>query len=89
MNAAKAVRVVHTEAGAVFQKTDNGATFSTNLVGARIWKHLTHGLIEDDIVERVSAEFGVARDQVRGDAEQFLEELKRMGLLQENTFDKP
>ena len=77
----KVIRAVQTEAGAILQNTDNGASFSTNLVGARIWKHLTNGLTENEIVDQVSAEFGVAKGQVCGDVQEFITSLKHASLL--------
>ena len=73
--------MVKTEVGAVLHNTDNGATFSTNLVGARIWKDIAKGLTENEIIDEVSSEFGVARDQVCGDVEEFLKDLEQKGLL--------
>ena len=87
MSIARAIRTVQTEVGAVLQNTNNGASFSTNLVGARIWKHLTKDLTEDEIVDRVSTEFGVAKDQVRHDVKEFLVGLKRAGLLQKDASE--
>ena len=84
MNTSKAVRTVQTEAGAILRNINNGATFSTNVVGARIWQHLAKGLTEDEIVDRVSTEFGVVREQVSCDVEEFLKGLKQTGLLQED-----
>jgi hypothetical protein len=85
MNAARAIRIVHTEAGAVLQNTDNGASFSTNPVGARIWVHLVRGLTEHEIVDRLSIEFCVARDRVCRDVEEFLKGLERTGLLKNDA----
>jgi hypothetical protein len=84
MNIARAVRTVQTEAGAVLQNVENDATFSTNRVGAAIWQHLTNGLNQDEVVDRVSSEFGVAREQVCGDLVEFLEKLQQTGLLEKD-----
>jgi hypothetical protein len=85
MNTARAVRTVFTQGGAVLQNTENGATFAINLVGANIWRHLTKGATKNEIVERVSAEFGVEREQVFRDMEEFLRGLEQKGLLQEQA----
>jgi Coenzyme PQQ synthesis protein D (PqqD) len=85
MNPARSVRIVRTEVGAVLQNTENGATFSTNDVGARIWIHLTHGLSEAETVDRVAVEFRAPRDQVCGDLEAFIRKLKQTGLLQDDA----
>jgi hypothetical protein len=88
MNTATTVRVIQTEAGAVLQNTDNGATFSTNLVGATICKYLTKGLTRNEIIHEVSIQFAATRDEVCRDLEEFVERLKQTGLLQQE-MDKP
>jgi hypothetical protein len=85
MNTATAIRTISTEAGAVLQNTCNGAAFSTNAVGARIWKDLAKGLPADEIVNRISSEFGVEREQVCKDVAEFLQRLKQAGLLQQES----
>ncbi len=85
MNTVRTVRVIQTEAGAILQNTDNGATFSTNFVGSRIWGHLTKGLTQDEIVDQVSTEFRAPRDQVCGDVEKFLEGLEQTGFIQKEV----
>lgn len=81
MNTARGVRAVFTEGGAVLQNTENGATYSINPTGAYIWRHFTEGATKDDVVNRVSAEFGVEREQVCRDVEEFLVELEQKDLL--------
>jgi hypothetical protein len=82
MNAARAVRGIQTEGGAVLQNTENGATFSTNLAGARIWKYITKGSTKDEIVDQLSTEFDVPKERVDGDVEEFVKALKHRGLLE-------
>ena len=86
VNTTMAVRAVFTEAGAVLQNTENGGTFTINAVGANIWRQLTKGATKNEIVERVSTEFGVKRDEVCRDVEQFLRELEQKGLLQNKAY---
>jgi len=83
MKATRAVRTVFTEMGAVLQNTDSGATFSINLVGSTIWRHLTTGLTRDEIVARLSFDFGMAKDRVSSDVDKFLRSLEQKGLLQQ------
>jgi hypothetical protein len=85
MNTARVVRTIFTEAGAVLQNTENGATFTINPMGAHIWRHLTKGVTKDDIVDRVSTDFGVEREQVCRDVEEFLLGLEQKGLLHKNS----
>lgn len=82
MNTPRTVRAIFTEAGAVLQNVENGAMFTTNLVGAKIWRHLTKGATKDEIVDRLSSEFNVVKDQIHCDVDEFLLRLEQKGLLQ-------
>jgi hypothetical protein len=84
MTLARTVRTVQTEVGAVLQNTSTGATFSTNIVGARVCMLLAKGLSRHEIVDRVSSDFAVSRDLVERDLEEFFEGLKQKGLLEQN-----
>jgi hypothetical protein len=86
VNTAKTVRVVFTEEGAVLQNTDNGATFTINSMGANIWRQLINGATRNEIVERVSTDFGAKRDEVCRDVDGFLTELEQKGLLQKEPI---
>ncbi len=81
MNVGRAIRAVRTEAGAVLLNTDNGATFSTNVVGATIWECIEQGATKDEIVDRVCSKFDMARDAVSRDVEEFLSSLNIACLL--------
>jgi hypothetical protein len=85
MDTVRAVRTVFTEAGAVLQNTENGATFTINPMGAIIWRQLTAGATKDEIVDRVSIEFGAERDQVCRDVEEFLTGLELKALLHKDV----
>jgi hypothetical protein len=85
MNTAKTVRVTLTEVGAVLHNTDNGATYSTNPVGARIWIHLTNGVTQDELIDQISTEFVVTKAQVCRDVAEFVEQLISSGFLQEEV----
>jgi hypothetical protein len=85
MNSARAVRAVFTETGAVLQNTENGATFTVNPMGANIWRYLTNGATKNEIVEHVSTDFGVDREQVYRDIEEFLTSLEQKGLLHQGV----
>jgi len=86
MHAARAVRAIFTEAGAVLHNTANGATFTINSMGAKIWRHLTKGATKDEIVDRLGSEFGVSRDQIYGDVDEFLTGLEQRDLLQKDIY---
>jgi hypothetical protein len=85
MNIARTVRVVFTESGAVLQNTENGSTFGINHVGAAIWQHLANAATKDEIVDRLCSKFGVDRDQIRRDVDEFLAGLEQKGLLQKHS----
>lgn len=85
MKAKLSVRVVLTETGAILRNGENGATFSTNLVGARIWEQLTAGASKDDIVNRICSEFLVASKQANCDVEHFIRNLRDNDLLPART----
>ena len=78
----RAVRTVFTETGAVLQNTNDGTIFSINLAGSKIWRQLTQGTTRDEIVDQLSVQFGVSRDQVSCDVDEFLRRLEQKGLLQ-------
>jgi hypothetical protein len=55
--------------------------FELNNTGARIWEMLEAGTPEDDILERLSAEFEVAPEQLKRDLNDLLRELTSQGLI--------
>lgn len=55
--------------------------FELNSTGARIWELLEAGTPEDDIFERLSAEFEVAPEQLKRDLNDLLRELTSQGLI--------
>jgi hypothetical protein len=82
MNTSKAIRTIRTEVGAVLQNTQNGATFSINLVGARIWDHLTQGATKDEVVDLLCSQFAVAKADIYRDVDEFLTGLQEGGLIE-------
>jgi hypothetical protein len=82
MNATRAIRTVFTEMGAVLENTVNGETFSVNLVGSTIWRHLSRGATRDEIVNQLCSQFGVTRNRICLDVDEFLLGLEQKGLLQ-------
>ena len=85
MNAARGIRAVYTEAGAVLQDTADGSTYAINPTGAHIWRHLVKGATKNEIVDQVCADFGVDRVQVCSEVEEFLIGLEQKGLLQQGA----
>jgi hypothetical protein len=62
-----------------------GAVFTSNCIGARIWR----GLSDNDGLETIAAdigvEYGVPREQVQQDAAVFVADLEAKGLLARPT----
>jgi len=67
--------------GIVFLHVGSGAVFTSNRIGARIWR----GLLDRDGLETIAAdisgEYGVPREQVQQDAAGFVADLEKKGLL--------
>lgn len=82
---------VHTPSpGVVFKRLDQrmvllrlatNQVFELNDTGARIWEMLDAGAGEDEILERLTAEFDVTADRMRQDMDTLLKELKAQGLI--------
>jgi hypothetical protein len=74
-------RVSLDQAGIVLLHLGSGAVFTSNCIGARIWR----GLLDHDgletIVADISGEYGVPREQVQQDAAGFVADLEAKGLL--------
>jgi len=60
---------------------ETNLVFELNNTGARIWELLEAGTPEDDILERLSAEFEVAPEQLKRDLNDLLRELTSQGLI--------
>ena len=56
---------------------------TVNELGGFIWDILAEDVSLDTIVERITAEYEVDADTARTDAEAFLDELRRVGALEE------
>jgi hypothetical protein len=70
--------------GVVFLHVNSGSIFTSNRIGARIWR----GLLEHEGVESIAAdisrEYAVPRQQVEEDAAGFIADLETKGLLARN-----
>ena len=74
-------RASQDQAGIVFLHVGSGAVFSSNCIGARIWRGLLdHGGLET-IAADIGVEYGVPREQVQQDAAGFVADLEARGLL--------
>ena len=77
----RATRASIHDDGVVFLHLDTGILFQSNRVGARIWAGLERRENLQDIVTRISREYGVAAIHVEHDAKEFLAELEVAGFL--------
>jgi Coenzyme PQQ synthesis protein D (PqqD) len=85
MKLSEHVRSTHNPDGAVVLDILHGQMFRLNLVGSRMLELLKQGHTEQEIVERVSQEFGVACDMVVSDLQEFLARLEKHHLLSVNS----
>jgi hypothetical protein len=69
------------QTGIVFLHVGSGAVFSSNCIGARIWRGLRDRDSLETITADISGEYGVPREQVRRDAAGFVADLEAKGLL--------
>ena len=53
-----------------------------NSTGAFLWESISGGITEDELVERLRAEYGVDEDTARSDIRAFLEVLEDNDLLE-------
>lgn len=75
------VREVTSEDGAVLLDIEQGICFSLNPVGLKIWDLLKTKTSLDQIVDALTAEFPVPREQLRSDALEFIDALRAKHLL--------
>ena len=68
--------------GLVVFHVPSGRIFSSNRVGARLWKSIEQLVPFDRIVTDLSSEYGVPLDAARKDAEGFVAELERNELVE-------
>jgi hypothetical protein len=69
------------QAGIVFLHVGSGAVFSSNGIGARVWRGLRDHDSLETIAADISGEYGVPREQVHQDAAGFVADLEAKGLL--------
>src|SRR5438105_1599356 len=67
--------------GVVFLHVGSGSVFTSNRIGARIWRGLLEQEGLDSIAAEVSREYAVPREQVEQDAAGFIATLETEGLL--------
>ena len=67
--------------GIVFLHTGTGKLFTSNAVGARIWRGLADQASLQSIAAGISSELGVPQQQVEQDAESLLPRSRARGLV--------
>ena len=77
------VRSTHNQDGAIVLDVRQGQMFNLNFVGSRILELLKSGSAESAIVDEISREFGVSQDLAKKDVREFLLNLKKCQLIEE------
>ena len=77
------VRSTHNQDGAIVLDVRLGQMFNLNIVGSRILELLKTGYTESGIVDEIHREFGVSRDLAENDVREFLRNLKKCHLVEE------
>jgi hypothetical protein len=83
------VRSTHNQDGAIVLDVQQGQMFKLNLVGSRILELLKTGYTESGIVDEIHREFGVSRDLTENDMREFLQNLKKCHLVEEQESGLP
>jgi len=83
------VRSTHNQDGAVVLDIRQGQMFRLNPVGSRMFELLKLGYPESRIVDEISREFGAARDTVEIDLREFLSQLAKHCLVQQQKPESP
>jgi hypothetical protein len=81
MKMSEHVRSTHSQDGAVVLDILHGQMFRLNVVGSRMLELLNEGHTEREIAEQLSQEFGVGREIVAADLQEFLAHLEKHHLL--------
>lgn len=68
--------------GVVFLHIGRGAVFTSNRMGARIWRGLADRQPLGSIAAAIAAEYGVEPERVERDARSFLADLQLRGFVQ-------
>ena len=77
------VRSTHNQDGAIVLDVRQGQMFNLNFVGSRILELLKSGSPESVIVDEISREFDVSQDVAEKDVHEFLQNLKKCQLVEE------
>jgi hypothetical protein len=75
------LRSTHNQDGAIVLDILHGEMFRLNFVGSRMLELLKQGFTNAQIADAIGREFGVAREAVAADLEEFLLHLEKHKLL--------
>ena len=78
------VRSTHSPDDAIVLDIRHGQMFNLNFVGSRIRERTTSGSTESAIVDQISREFSVSREQTENDVREFIQTLKKCHLVEES-----
>ena len=76
------IRSTHGQDGAIVLDIAHGKIYRLNRVGSRVLESLETGTSESEIADRISREFGVSHDIAENDTHEFIQKLRRTGLLE-------
>jgi hypothetical protein len=77
------MRSTHNQDGAIVLDVRQGHMFNLNFVGSRILELLKSGSTKSEILDEIGREFGVGRELVENDVQEFLQNLKKCQLVEE------
>jgi hypothetical protein len=81
------VRAAYSRDGAVLLDVHDGQMYRLNVVGSRMLELLNAGSTEIQIADELSLEFGVARETVAKDLQEFFARLQEHSLLEPGTSE--
>ena len=81
------IRITHSHRGGIVLDVKYGRMFDLNPVGTRILKLLGAGSSELEIIETISSEYGVPRDLVESDVQEFMQALRDHRVIEEENFN--
>lgn len=73
------------QCGRVLIDLDSGVVFSLNGVGAQIWTKMEEGQHLEAILDSLTRDYDIPREQLRNDLEAFVRALEKKGLVKAMT----
>jgi Coenzyme PQQ synthesis protein D (PqqD) len=82
---APSVRSAFSSDGAVLMEIKSGMMFASNPVGGRILELMAKGATSEEVVEAISKECNVSKEIVLRDLKSFTDQLRALGLLENDA----